>query len=187
MQLNNLAIYHKKTTYNLLSPFLRRIALAVGSAIDAKASLLPEICRLLSISPADFWTRTLSLSLPHFVLTRNKVLLTRIAGELSTTLSHLLLQSTHSILSHIFLQQDTAATDRALSFFIEILQDAAPGNERASINLTVVTKSCIVPLLADLVIALGAEYLPSRDVVRVLKSRRVTTRLNEIARQVTLW
>jgi serine/threonine-protein kinase ATR len=110
--------------------------------------------------------RAHTLCLPQFVSTRNKEALDMIAEEMSTSVSHLLLQCTDAILAYIFLLQDTSSTDRALLFFVNVLRSAAPAKERASIDLVVVTKSCVVPLLANLVIALGAEDWPSQSRVR---------------------
>jgi serine/threonine-protein kinase ATR len=150
----------------MLAPFLRTIALVIGSSALGKNTILPEVCRLVSISKADFWMRAHALCLPHFVSTRNKEALDMIAKEMSTSVSHLLLQCTDAILAHIFLLQDTSSTDRALFFFVGVLRSAAPHTERSSIDLVVVTKSCLVPLLANLVIALGSEDRSSQCRVR---------------------
>lgn len=151
----------------MLSPSLRSIALIITSNTSGN-KILMELCRVLSISSADFWSRAHTFVLPQLVATRNLAALESIAREMSTSASHLLLQNANIILHHLFMLENETTIHRATRFFVHTLQSAAANKEKAAINLTALTKSCIVPLLAELVISLGAKEVSSQDRVRCL-------------------
>ena len=142
-----------------------QIYIIVLSNIIAKPAILHETCRLLTLSANDFIARSLTVSLPHFVISRDSGVLDRLAQELAVPLSHVLLQSSHEILSRIFLLPSGGETKNALSFLTSILQDALSNKEKESINVEDLVRSCTVSLITNLVVALGAEA--TRDAQQV--------------------
>ena len=77
-----------------------------------------------------------------------------IARELGTKPSTLLIKHCHGILAHIFLNPNQAQTTKGLNFVLKILSEATQGS---AIDLFSVVKSCIVSLLAELVVVMGDE------------------------------
>jgi serine/threonine-protein kinase ATR len=126
----------------------------VASRICTHPSLLAEICRFLSISPTDFITVTLSRMLPQVFANCDSKALEKIAKELSKKPSTLFLNFSHHILAHVFLLPSQVQIDNAISFILKVLRDAA---DNAKIDIQSVVHSCLVPLLAELVVVMGDE------------------------------
>lgn len=72
---------------------------------------------------------------------------------------------------------DSGKTNQALAFIIQILTAAAMGEkdikDKGTIDVASVVKSCIVPLLAELVVYMGDEHTAQADMV-MLKFRLFT-------------
>ncbi|KAJ7581045.1 hypothetical protein C8J56DRAFT_793738 [Mycena floridula] len=155
MQILAITKFHKKPSpYPLLLPYLDKIAPFVVSRICTQPSLLMEYCRLVSIAPADFITLTLPRTLPSLFASRELKVLETVARELSIALPFLLLKHSHDILAHIFLLPDSAQTISCLAFVVQVLTDA---RSDVSIDVHSVVKSCVVSLLAEIVVILGDE------------------------------
>lgn len=111
-----------------------------------------EACRFLAVSPPDFMSLTLPHTLPKIFAACDSEILHRIARDLSKKPSVLFLNSSHQILAHIFLLKGTKHTENALRFIAQVLSDAA---DQAVIEVQSVVQSCVVPLIAELVVAMG--------------------------------
>ncbi|KZS97819.1 hypothetical protein SISNIDRAFT_472705 [Sistotremastrum niveocremeum HHB9708] len=155
VHLTKVAKARQKSPYSLLSPFMHQVGPFVVSRWVSQPSLVHELCRFLTLSPPDFISATLAQSLPHLVATRNTKVLEKVAQQLHTLPSTLILQSTHGVLAHVFLSLEPSETQRGLAFLVRILQDAAPDDEKAHVTVDLIVKSCLIPLLGELVIALG--------------------------------
>jgi serine/threonine-protein kinase ATR len=129
-----------------------QIAPFIITRFSAQPDLLGEACRVMSIAPIDFIGITLPRTLPELFASCNQRVLDLIAKELSTKASSLLLKHSHGILAHIFLSNQ-ATTTKALNFVIKVLTDATS----SVIDIQSVVKSCVVPLLAELVVVMGDE------------------------------
>jgi len=117
-------------------------------------SFLTELCRFLSISPADFLTLTLSRTLPYLFANCDSKALGEIAKELSRKPSSLFLKYSHDILAYVFLLSSDDQMKRAIAFILKVLREAA---DNGTIAIHSVVTSCVVPLLAELVVAMGDE------------------------------
>jgi serine/threonine-protein kinase ATR len=129
-----------------------QIAPFIITRFSSQPDLLGEACRVMSIAPIDFIGITLPRTLPELFASCDQRVLELIAKELSTKASSLLLKHSHGILAHIFLSNQ-ATTTKALNFVIKVLTDATS----SVIDIQSVVKSCVVPLLAELVIVMGDE------------------------------
>ena len=129
-----------------------QIAPFIITRFSSEPDLLGEACRVMSIAPIDFIGITLPRTLPELFASCDQRVLELIAKELSTKASSLLLKHSHGILAHIFLSNQ-ATTTKALNFVIKILTDATSSD----IDIQSVVKSCVVPLLAELVVVMGDE------------------------------
>ena len=98
---------------------------------------------------------------------RNQSVYEQVAHSTSTKVSSLFLNNSHDVLAHIFLLKGPAQTNKALSFILQHLQNAA---DNESIDLQSVVKSCLVPLLAQLVIGMGDENPEKAELVMQLSS-----------------
>ena len=145
--------------YKLIHPFHDQIAPFIIKRLHQQPDLLGQACQVMSIAPADFITITLPRTLPELFATCDQKFLDAITKTLSTKASTLLLKHSHSILAHIFLLPGQSATTKALKFVIKVLTDATS----STIDIQSVVKSCVVPLLAELVVVLGDE---NRDVAQ---------------------
>ncbi|KAL5508165.1 hypothetical protein ACEPAH_5783 [Sanghuangporus vaninii] len=182
MQLLGLAKYHKKTPYLLFSPFLEQISTFVVSTMPLRPNAMLETCRFLSLSPSDFLSVTLPYTLPRLFGTCNSSALEHIHKELGKSVSTLFLNASADILAHVFLLKNPDDTDKALSFILSTLSEAA---NRAKIGLGNVVKSCIVPLLGKLVVKLGDEDREvATDAVRAIRKVERTLAPSTYDRQV---
>ncbi|KAH7876467.1 NUC010 domain-containing protein, partial [Lentinula edodes] len=94
--------------------------------------MISETCRLMCISVADFLRTTLGKTLPTLFANREQAVLDAMDKELSQTPTSMFLHNSHGILAHVYrLDQGT------------------------HIDAQSITKSCVIPLLAELVTSLG--------------------------------
>lgn len=86
------------------------------------------------------------------------------------------MKHSHIILAHIFLLPGVGPgigkTDKALDFVLGVLRDAA--TEGSGIDIQSVVKSCVVPLLAELVVVMGDE---EAEAARLVTSCHVLIRV----------
>ncbi|KAF8165694.1 hypothetical protein B0H34DRAFT_690087 [Crassisporium funariophilum] len=155
MQILAVTKHHNKTPYSLVLPFMDQIAPFIITRLSTHPDLIGEACRLMSIAPADFIAITLPRTLPQLFASCDQRVLEIIAKESSLKASSLLLKHSHGILAHIFLLPNQASTTKALNFVIKILTDAT----NSSIDVQSVVKSCVVPLLAELVVVMGDDSM----------------------------
>ncbi|OCH94317.1 hypothetical protein OBBRIDRAFT_823598 [Obba rivulosa] len=151
-QLRTTANAQKKKPYNLVTPFMDQIAPFVVTRLNAQPTLLLEFCRFLSVSPLDFVSITLNQTLPQVFARCDSRILQAISHETEEKPSSLFLKHAPEILAYAFRLQAPGQTHKVLTFIVGVLQEAAgDGN----IDVATVVGSCIVPLLAELVVALG--------------------------------
>ncbi|KAH7887463.1 hypothetical protein F5I97DRAFT_2009110, partial [Phlebopus sp. FC_14] len=151
-----LAKFHGKAPYGLVSPFLARIAPFVVARKYTKPILLAETCRCMGVHTNDFLSVTLPKTLPYIFANSEIKVLEEISTELGQKPSTLFMNHCHRILSEIFRLQGPGQTNKALTFVLKILTEAAIGST-ATIDLQSIVKSCLFPLLAELVVASGDE------------------------------
>lgn len=148
--------YHKKTPYNLVSPYFQQVAPFLLTHSCDQPSLLAAACKFMSVRPHDFIARNLNRTLPVlFAETHGKVLEV-IAQETGQKVSTLFLNNSHEILAFVLRIQAPVQSNKALQFIINILREAA-GDNRGSIDMPTIIRSCILQLLAELVVGLGDE------------------------------
>lgn len=116
--------------------------------------LLLECCRFISMPPTDYISSTLPRTLPQLFANCEHKALEKISKDLQVKLSTLFIQKSHDILAYVFLLDSDASTNKAISFILRILSQAA---DNAEIRIHSLIKSCVVPLLAKLVNSLGDE------------------------------
>ena len=175
MKIFTLTKYFKKSSYALILPYMDQIAPFIITRLSSQPDLLSEACRVMSIAPIDFIGITLPRTLPELFASCDQRVLELIAKELSTKASSLLLKHSHGILAHIFLSNQ-ATTTKALNFVIKVLTDATS----AVIDIQSVVKSCVVPLLAELVIVMGDERPEVAQNVCAFTSIRTNSLVNKL-------
>lgn len=153
---------HKKSPWALVSPHLSQVAPHLVSCMCSQPSMLTETCHFLSVATSDFISATLHHTLPPLFASCDIKVLEQVAHSTSAKVSSLFLNNSHDILAYIFLLKGPAQTNKALSFILALLRKAA-GNE--SIDVQSVVKSCLVPLLAQLVIGMGDENQERAELV----------------------
>src|SRR5882762_90899 len=146
--------HHKKSPWGLVSPYLSQVSPHLVSSMCVQPSMLTEACHFLSILAPDFISATLHHTLPSLFANCDIKVLEQVATNISDKVSSLFLNRSHVILAHIFLLKGPGQTDKALSFILQLLRSAA---DTASIDIQSVIKSCMVPLLANLVVGMGNE------------------------------
>ncbi|KAG1752448.1 uncharacterized protein EDB91DRAFT_1243215 [Suillus paluster] len=152
-QLLEIAKKQRKSPYVLVSPYISQVASFVVSRKCTNPALIFETCRFLSVHPTDFISVTLSKTLPYLFVNCEGKVLEDISKELGKTTPSLFLNHSHEILAHVY-QQHEAQTNGSLQFITNILSDAAAVDD---IDIQSIVKSCVVPLLANLVVVLGDE------------------------------
>jgi len=114
------------------------------------------------MSPTDFISVSLPRTLPYLFAHCERKVLETIAKDLSKKLSALFLSFSHEILAYIFQLPGPGQTQKALTFILRVLIDAA---DNVTIDVQSVVKSCVVPLLAELVIVMGDENSERAEMV----------------------
>lgn len=136
-----------------------QVAPYVIKELPLQPHFLRETCRIMSIAPDDFILISLPRTLPELFATCDQKVIDAIAKELETKVSTLLIQHSPGILARVFLLPSQASTTKALNFIIKTLTAAAPSSASSSpIDVQSVVKSCLIPLLAELVVVLGDEH-----------------------------
>ena len=138
----------------LCFPFImHQVSVYLVTNMIRRPNLLTEACRFLSLSSRDFLAVTLPHTLPVLFGECNKGTLNKLGQIIDKKISTMFLNSSPEILAHAFMLDTQAQTDNALKFIVLVLSEAA---NKAEIDVTNVIGSCIVPLLATLVIAMGS-------------------------------
>ena len=133
---------------------MSQIAPLLASRICVQPNILAETCRFLSQTTMDLLSTTLPSTLPPLFAACDAPVLNQIAKEVSRKPSYLFLSHSHLILAHVFLLDGATQTSHALNFIVQVLIDAA---ENKNIDVQSIVKSCLVPLLTELVVVMGDE------------------------------
>lgn len=141
-------------------------------------ALLEETCRAIAILPSQFIRSNLPRILPQLFANCEKAVLETISKELGTKLSILFVSHSHKILAYVFLQRDQ--TRKALQFILKTLEMASQG---ASIDAVSVIKSCLIPLLTELVIKLGYDNSNNVNILSHLSDSRYLILCNHFTGQ----
>ncbi|KAG7097441.1 hypothetical protein E1B28_004786 [Marasmius oreades] len=161
IQIVTAAKHHKNVSaYTLLLPHFDKLAPYLVSKICTDRTLLIEACKVLVMVPSDFIIVTLPRTLPVIFANRDTKVLDALAKEINSKSSAILMKHAHEVLAHIFLLPNAEQTDEALKFVVRTLS-ASTGS--GSINTQSVVKSCVVPLLAEIVTKLGHENLQKAE------------------------
>ncbi|KAF9238832.1 hypothetical protein BU15DRAFT_88266 [Melanogaster broomeanus] len=157
-QLIELTKRYKKAPQGLLSPFLHKIAPFIVSRKCTNPDLFAETCRFMSVYPTDFLAVTLSKTLPHIFADREARVLEEISSELGKKSSILFFNQAPGILAHVLQLQGPGQTNQALDFILKVVvADANEHSEKSTIDIGMIVKSCLLPVLAELVVMLGDE------------------------------
>ncbi|KAF9226785.1 hypothetical protein BS17DRAFT_800749 [Gyrodon lividus] len=157
-QLIELTKRYNKAPQGLLSPFLHKIAPFIVSRKCTNPDLFAETCRFMSVYPTDFLAVTLSKTLPHLFADREARVLEDISTELGKKSSILFFNQAPRILAHVLRLQGPGQTNQALDFILKVVvADANEHSENSTIDIGMIVKSCLLPLLAELVVMLGDE------------------------------
>ncbi|KAI0340807.1 hypothetical protein BDW22DRAFT_1397789 [Trametopsis cervina] len=165
MQLCAVAKHHKKSHYNLFAPYMDRIAPFLASRICKHPSALVEGCRFLSVTPHDFLSVTLAHTLPQIFADQDRQSLEAIAAATQKRCHALFLAHESKILARAFMAPKPGQTRAILGFITAVLVDAA-GGER--IDIDSVLKSCLVQLIAELVMYMGDEDMVVAEAINAV-------------------
>uniref|UniRef100_A0A0W0G3C2 non-specific serine/threonine protein kinase n=1 Tax=Moniliophthora roreri TaxID=221103 RepID=A0A0W0G3C2_MONRR len=169
MQIVNTARYHKKgSPFPLLQAYMDKLAPVLVNKICLERYLLAEACKVMAISTQDFLTVTLSRTVPYIVGARNQNVLDTIAKEIGSKPATILMKYAHQTLAHAFLLPTEAETNTVIEFVIQTLTAAQPN---VTIDAQSIVKSCVVPLLAELVIVMGDAEPQAVQMAKVALSR----------------
>lgn len=133
--------------------------------LNGQPTLLLEFCRFLSVAPLDFVSITLNRTLPQVFASCDPRILQAISRETEEKPASLFLKHAPEILAYAFRQQAPGQTHKVLTFIMSVLQEAAGD---ANIDVATVVGSCIVPLLAELVVALGNDDPEDNEMVKAI-------------------
>jgi serine/threonine-protein kinase ATR len=108
------------------------------------------------VHPTDFISVTLSKTLPFLFANSEAKVIEEISEDVGETISSLFMTHSHQILAHVFQQQGPAQTTGSLTFIRNIISRGAEP-KRDTLSIKGMVQSCVVALLADLVVILGHE------------------------------
>ncbi|KAJ3412040.1 serine/threonine-protein kinase M1 [Chytridiales sp. JEL 0842] len=170
-QIKGLAKHLRKTTYDLVCPFLKEIS---SYLLDFKDhQILGEFAVLLNMKLEDFLRKTLEFTLPHLVLNGKHTVITTIATFLKVEVPIMCVEELHSIFCAMFLSD--VDLSRAIPELILLLK--ADSNDK-EINLTTLLKTCALKLVANLAVELG-DMSETRRVKAINALKIVESRLGQ--------
>ncbi|KAF7432763.1 serine/threonine-protein kinase M1 [Pleurotus ostreatus] len=144
----------KRSPYNLVQPSMNMVAPFLVMRMVTQPGLLAETCRLISVNPTDFISTTLPRTLPQVFANSEARVLEKICQEVQMDSTQLFMKYAHDILAHVFLLPSQLATQQGLNFVKGVMNSGRNAN---STPIHRIITSCLVPLLAELVVSLGDE------------------------------
>ncbi|KAE9410202.1 hypothetical protein BT96DRAFT_913020 [Gymnopus androsaceus JB14] len=148
--------HNKTSAYPLLLPYMAKIAPFLVARMCSEPAILSETCRLMCISISDFLRTTMSKTLPSLFANQEYAVLEAIGKEVNHRPSTLFLHHCHEVLAHVFLLDSAKRTQVGLNSIASLLSSAASsGGQKTNVDIQGVVKSCLIPLLAELVTSLG--------------------------------
>lgn len=148
---------------------MAKIAPFLVTRMCSEPSILSEACRLMGITIPDFLRTTLSKTLPSLFANQEYGILEAIGKEVGHRPSTLFLNHCHEVLAHVFLLDSAKGTQSGLKSITKLLSSAASsGGQRTSVDIQGVVKSCLIPLLAQLIASLGDRSQPEAQNVCIL-------------------
>ncbi|PPQ63137.1 hypothetical protein CVT24_005777 [Panaeolus cyanescens] len=180
IQIHALCKLHKKVPYSLVLPYLNQIIPFIVQRLPAQPEILADTCSLLNISKEHLLSISLPLTLPDLFANSEQKVLDSIRKEVNAlrrdtdssrkeeeaTTAHLFFNHSHKILARIFMSQSQASTNKGLSFVIQVVKSEVASS---TIDIQSIVKSCLVPLLAELVVVLGGEETIAYQGMEALK------------------
>ncbi|KAI9068446.1 hypothetical protein FKP32DRAFT_1561636 [Trametes sanguinea] len=153
LQLHALCKYHGKSPYSLTAAYMDHIAPYLVKRFKTHPDGVQEICRFLSVSQHDFLNLTLKYTLPQLFADGDLKSLEAIRAELNRVFPMLVLDHVHHILAHAYMLQGFGQTNKTIKFLIDVLK--AEAKSGTAIQITTLISSCIIMLLAEIIICLG--------------------------------
>ncbi|KIK53267.1 hypothetical protein GYMLUDRAFT_77511 [Collybiopsis luxurians FD-317 M1] len=144
--------HNKATAYPLLLPYMDKIAPFLVSRMCSQPMILAETCRLMGIGVSDFLRTTMAKTLPALFANREQAVLEAFGKQVAQKPATLFLHNAHEILAHVF-RLDRRGTHNAIEFITNFLSASSGG--KSSVDVQSLVKSCVIPLLAELVTSLG--------------------------------
>ena len=130
-------------------------------------ALLEECCRFLCMPPLEFISLNLPFTLPQLFIEENLKILARLGEKLNVTVATLFMNHSEVILARALMLSGQMQSDRAIAFIEKVLNDASTQRD---IEARSIIRSCMVPLLATLVVPLGDEDPSIKDAVSLCHS-----------------
>ncbi|CDO73801.1 hypothetical protein BN946_scf185015.g130 [Trametes cinnabarina] len=155
LQLHALCKHHHKSPYSLTAAYMNRIAPYLVKRFKTHPDGVPEICRFLSVSQRDFINLTLKYTLPQLFADGDLKGLEAVGAEMGSSVAMLVLDYAQNILAHAYMLQGFGQTNKTIKFILDVLKAAA--SDGSSLQIITLINSCIILLLAEIVICLGDE------------------------------
>ncbi|OSX59349.1 hypothetical protein POSPLADRAFT_1048687 [Postia placenta MAD-698-R-SB12] len=151
LQLQALSKHLKKSPYGLISPYMDQIAPFLVSRICTQPTLLHETCSFLAMPVGKFILGSLSRTLPQVYINCDARALDAISREVNDKTAKLFMNFSHNILAYVFCLTGPGQTNKVLNFILSVLKNSA----QQKVDLALVIRSCVVPLVAEIVLGLG--------------------------------
>ncbi|ELU38352.1 phosphatidylinositol 3- and 4-kinase, putative [Rhizoctonia solani AG-1 IA] len=167
-QILEMASFMNKAPFQLLSPYFKQITPLVVEKLSTSSDVLPDVCRLLTVSPRDFLTYTRAPALAAAIKSCNKAVIDVIAGYVEQNTGALLLENAQEYLTEILLVGSESSIRKSMSFLCrDVLNEIIQRRTRKNDEMTEarLLGSCGAPLIGELVIQLGSEDIERRDKV----------------------
>ncbi|KAF8709080.1 UVSB PI-3 kinase, MEI-41 and ESR-1, partial [Rhizoctonia solani] len=180
-QILEMASFMNKAPFQLLSPYFKQITPLVVEKLSTSSDVLPDVCRLLTVSPRDFLTYTRAPALAAAIKSCNKAVIDVIAGYVEQNTGALLLENAQEYLTEILLVGSESSIRKSMSFLCrDVLNEIIQRRTRKNDEMTEarLLGSCGAPLIGELVIQLGSEDIERRD--------KANWAIHYIAQQITL-
>ncbi|KAG9017962.1 serine/threonine-protein kinase M1 [Tulasnella sp. 427] len=167
-QLLNLAKFHEKGPFALLSPHLQSISCFVVARICSAPAHIQETCRFLGRSIADFLAISQMHTLPDLVATKNREAIAAMAVHMEKSVGTLLLPLSSKIIAHVLMLSREDASSSALDFFAASVVEGS----HEAIGLDMLLSSHRMEIISELVTIMGEEAQSRRAVIALSRLQR---------------
>ncbi|KAG8747053.1 serine/threonine-protein kinase M1 [Ceratobasidium sp. 414] len=155
-----------KAPFQLLSPYFKLITPLIVDKLLTSPGILSDVCQVLAVTPRDFLTYTKVPALLAAIKSSNRAVIEALAGHIERNPGALLLDNAEEYLPEILFMEDEAAARKAMSWLCRNALDEylrRRTGKAGQMTESRLLKTCVAPLLGELVMRLGSEDEKRRE------------------------
>ena len=167
-QLSNIAKLRRTTVFGMIKPFLCTLAPMYLAYYEKARPSFDRLLNRLWTTNREFFECSAEIILPKLIQEQNSELLQEIAVIMEIEVPMMCINETHSVLAHLFVQDDTGLQD-SIRFFL-----SAVSANHNNITMASLLRSCSLLLVTKLAVDLAVPDLVPRKRVCIHLQMRLS-------------